>query len=1098
MPEARPADRGRSLPAFVPFVLAAVVLVIDLLAPRGYTEWVLYLVPVALSLPQRRPALPFAVAAVCTVLSAIGWLLSPVGTSASLSAVNRGIGLLAAWALAFVVHGALVQRATARRLLWLQRGESELSAALLGEADVGTVGRSAAGALAGYLGAQVAAVYYQDGPQLALAGTHAVDPATIPATLSLDHGVAGEVARRGTARLLDPVPAGHLPIASALGTSAPQALLIAPIQAEGRTCGIVELGFVGRLVDGNAARELLEAVGSNIGTAVQAALYRQRLVGLLEQTQRQSAELQAQQEELRVTNEELEEQARALEASQVRLETQQQSLEQTNARLEEQGDALRRQAADLQAAKTDLETTAQELAAASRYKSEFLANMSHELRTPLNSALILAKLLADNAEGTLSDEQVRYAQAIHASNNDLLTLINDILDLSKIEAGHADLVPEPVALAALLDGLRVQFEPLAAQKSLRLELATDGDAPIGLVTDRQRLQQVLKNLLANAIKFTDAGSIVLRVVADGDGVRFDVSDTGIGIPTSQHAVIFEAFRQADGSTSRRYGGTGLGLSISRELARRLGGDITVDSEPGRGSVFSLRLPTTLMVAAQPPEGAGGASVRAAAAASGGGTGPDSGSRPAGSAIAATRTAAIATAEVAASAGTGRAGAGSAAPVSADAAATAPASSTGARPPGAAATAAASGASTADGDAVRPGAPAAAASSRLILAVEDDPAFAAILAELSKELQFETVVATTAADALRLARERSPSAVLLDIGLPDASGLTVLEQLKRDPQTRHIPVHVISAHDRVRTALELGAIGYVVKPAERDQVQQAIVRLERRLQQQACRVLVVEDDPSLRENLKTLLGGEHVEVVTVGRVADAVAQLAAGSFDCIVMDLALPDGTGYDLLERLAGSEQSSLPPVIVYTGRALTRDDEQRLRRYSRSIIIKGARSPERLLDEVTLFLHRVEAMLPADQQRMLRQAARRDAVLEGRRILLAEDDVRNVFALTSVFEPLGVRLEIARNGREVLERLERLDVDLVLMDVMMPEMDGLEATRRIRARPEWQQLPIIALTAKAMPDDRDRCLAAGANDYIAKPIDIDKLISLTRVWCPK
>ncbi|MGE8248272.1 MAG: response regulator, partial [Stenotrophomonas bentonitica] len=387
--------------------------------------------------------------------------------------------------------------------------------------------------------------------------------------------------------------------------------------------------------------------------------------------------------------------------------------------------------------------------------------------------------------------------------------------------------------------------------------------------------------------------------------------------------------------------------------------------------------------------------------------------------------------------------------------------------------------------------------RMILVVEDDTAFASALVSMAHELDFDCVVAGTAEEALSLAAELRPNGILLDIGLPDVSGLSVLERLKRDPATRHIPVHVVSGLERSQVAMELGAIGYVIKPATRERLVGAIQQLEATSQRDMRRLLIVEDDSELRSNLQLLLGRDQLEITAVGTITEAMAELAGSTFDCMVTDLALPDGTGYDLLERMAGNDAVAFPPVIVYTGRALTRDEEQRLRRYSKSIIIKGARSPERLLDEVTLFLHSVEASLPTDQQRLLREARRRDAVLDGRTVLLAEDDVRNIFALSSVLEPLGVTLDIARNGREALEKL-RPEIDLVLMDIMMPEMDGLTAMREIRADHRWRDLPIIALTAKAMPDDREHCLQAGANDYIAKPIDVDKLVSLCRVWCSR
>ncbi|WP_049441181.1 response regulator, partial [Stenotrophomonas maltophilia] len=575
----------------------------------------------------------------------------------------------------------------------------------------------------------------------------------------------------------------------------------------------------------------------------------------------------------------------------------------------------------------------------------------------------------------------------------------------------------------------------ARQKGLALQIEADALAPSQLVVDSQRLQQILKNLLANAVKFTEHGKVSLHVRAAGQGrIRFEVCDSGIGIAREQLQVIFEAFRQADGSTRRRYGGTGLGLSISRDLAERMGGSIQVDSEPGRGSCFILELPL---------QGA-----------------------PASNA-----------ADIAA------------APVASPVAAAVPAMQVPARAPVAPTTTVPS---VADdrGRRQHPG--------RLILAVEDDATFAEALVALAHELDFDCVVAGTAEEALALAGELRPNGILLDIGLPDVSGLSVLERLKRNPDTRHIPVHVVSATDRSQVARELGAIGFAIKPTTRERLVSAIEQLEQTSQRDVRRLLIVEDDSELRRNLELLLGRDQLQIVAVGTLAGALEQLSTVTFDCMVMDLSLPDGSGYDLLEHMAGNDDVGFPPVIVYTGRALGREEEQRLRRYSKSIIIKGARSPERLLDEVTLFLHSVEASLPTDQQRLLREARRRDTVLDGRTVLLAEDDVRNIFALSSVLEPLGVTLEIARNGQEAVDRLAEREVDLVLMDIMMPEKDGLAAMREIRAQRHLQDLPIIALTAKAMPDDRERCLQAGANDYIAKPIDVDKLVSLCRVWCSR
>jgi Signal transduction histidine kinase len=1019
------------------FAILAATLGIDVVTPLGYSVWVFYFFAVGLTVFQSRRDMPFVAAFIATVLIAIGYKLSPPSAADGHSLVNRGVGAASLWIIAVVVSQALRARMAAERMLWLHEGQNAVAHALRGEQSPEEIGVHAVRALCRRLEAQVGALYRADGRQLALCGGSGL-PADHPATLPREGGLLGDAMAEGEPRRLADLATTHLAVATTLGRTAPAEVFLMPVTADGYPVGVIEIGRVAGRDVHDADVELLRRSAESIGVALRTAALRQRQNELLEETQRQSEELQTQQEELRVANEELEEQSRSLQQSHASLEAQQAELEQTNVQLEERTHELERQRQTLVMAQADLARNARSLEATSRYKSEFLANMSHELRTPLNSSLILAKLLVDNRDGTLTEEQVRYARAIHSSNNDLLTLINDILDLSRIEAGHVEIAAEPLSVEGVLQRVRETFEPLTSEKGLALRIEMAPGAPGRLVGDEQRLRQVVKNLVANAVKFTEQGEVALRVeAASGDRVRFTVSDTGIGIDPAQLDVIFEAFRQADGSTSRKFGGSGLGLSISRDLAQRMGGDITVASAPGEGSTFTLELPV---------DGSAYASTSEPAQA----PAPAVAMSPAPPRIMPARTAAAA------------------------------ATTSVAPPP------------SADDRAARqrPG--------RLILVVEDDPVFARALVELAHELDFDCIVAGTADEALALAASHSPSGVLLDIGLPDVSGLSVLERLKRDPATRHIPVHVVSATEQAHLAMELGAVGHLLKPATRERLVDAIAQLEDRYARTMRRLLIVEDDADLRNNLTLLLAREQLEIVAVGSLREALASLSTSTFDCLVMDLVLPDGSGYDLLEHMAASEAFAFPPVIVYTGRSLTREEEQRLRRYSKSIIIKGARSPERLLDEVTLFLHSVEASLPTDQQRLLREARKRDAMLDGRVVLLAEDDVRNIFALTSVLEPLGVRLEIARNGREAVERLATTDVDLVLMDIMMPEMDGLEAMRRIRADSRLAELPIIALTAKAMSDDRERCLAAGANDYIAKPIDIDKLVSLCRVWCSR
>ncbi|WP_141591369.1 response regulator [Myxococcus sp. AB056] len=931
---------------------------------------------------------------------------------------------------------------------WIQRGQSQLSAAIQGEQRLEQLGDNVLRLLAGYLDAQVGAIYLSDGADRFRRFAGYALPASVPnsgAVLQPGEGLVGQALKHRRTFHVRDVPEGYLPVSSSLGRGTPRHLLVVPAQVDGKVNAVVELGFLHPVHPSDL--ELLERVSESVGIAVRTSHDRTRLEELLEETQRQSEELQAQQEELRVSNEEIEEQSRILKESQARLEEQQAELEQTNSQLEAQTQLLEKQKDVLTRAQAELTEKAEELERTSRYKSEFLANMSHELRTPLNSSLILAKLLADNKDGNLTEEQVKFAQTISAAGNDLLALINDILDLSRIEAGKLDLQPEAVSLPRFVENLSNTFQVLAQEKGIGFTAQVEPGAPATVETDPQRLGQVLKNLLSNALKFTEKGAVSLRVLPAGPGrVAFAVTDTGIGIPAHLQGLIFEAFRQADGSTHRKYGGSGLGLSISRDLARLLGGDVSVESTPGQGSTFTVTLPVALsdrtLVVRESPGAV--ASFRA----------PPSPVAP------------------------------RPAPVPASRVETAP------RPLAASAV-------EDDREQLAPDA-------RIILVVEDDRRFALILRDLARELGFLAIVTDNGSDAYQAAVQYQPSAILLDMNLPDHSGLAVLDQLKRNAKTRHIPVHVISVADHTREALELGAVGYALKPVQREQLMEAVRKLETKFSPGVRRVLVVEDDARQLESIQHLLESDEVGIVGVATAGQALEKLRERTFDCMVMDLNLPDLSGYELLEQMAALENVSFPPVIVYTGRSLTRDEEQRLRRFSKSIIIKGARSPERLLDEVTLFLHQVEARMPPERQRMLQVARDREAALEGRRILVVEDDVRNIFALSSVLEPRGAKVEIARNGREALERLTRSlaqpsqTVDLVLMDIMMPEMDGLTAMREIRKRTEWHKLPIIALTAKAMRDDQEKCLAAGANDYIAKPLDVEKLLSLIRVWMPK
>ncbi|WP_110949759.1 response regulator [Pseudomonas bohemica] len=929
---------------------------------------------------------------------------------------------------------------------WLRNGQSELAEQVIGQLTLNLLGRNVLQFFAQYLGAVVAAVYVrQEHGGLMRVASYGFSRQQELQEQSIysGEGVVGKAAEQDEIITLNDVPMDYFKVSSGLGDGSPRSVIVVPTSNDDQVNGVVELGFLRELTERDV--EFLELVAENVGTSIEAARYRQRLQEVLAETQQLNEELQVQQEELRTANEELEEQSRILKESQAYLETQQAELEQTNEQLAEQSkaladqrDALDRNNEELNIAQVELEARADELQRSSKYKSEFLANMSHELRTPLNSSLILAKLLAENPQDNLTSEQVTFAESIYSAGNDLLNLINDILDISKVEAGKLDMRPENSSVSRLVDSLRMTFQPLAADKQLEFTVEVQPGTPVSLYTDRQRLEQILKNLLSNAVKFTESGSVSLTVSRQpGEGIAFTVRDSGIGISEDQQESIFEAFRQADGTTNRRYGGTGLGLSISRDLARLLGGSISVTSAQGQGSIFTLVLPEEYVEPA--PFGQELPVVAQAAAAP------------------------------------------SPAPVAAPVIAARPAQVSEPVP------------RFADDRDKTP------FTKRCILVIEDEVRFAHILYDLAHELGYHCLVAHAADEGFDLATNFVPDAVLLDMRLPDHSGLTVLQRLKEMPSTRHIPVHVISVEDRQEAALQMGAIGYAVKPTTREELKDVFARLEAKLTQKVKRVLLVEDDALQRDSIARLIGDDDIEITAVGFAQDALELLRDNAYDCMIIDLKLPDMLGNDLLKRMSTDEICAFPPVIVYTGRNLTRDEEAELLKYSRTIIIKGARSPERLLDEVTLFLHKVESQLSNERQKMLKTARSRDRVFEGRKILVVDDDVRNIFALTSALEHKGAIVEVGRNGLEAIEKLNTVeDIDLVLMDVMMPEMDGFEATAQIRKDPRWRKLPIIAVTAKAMKDDQERCLQAGSNDYLAKPIDLDRLFSLIRVWLPK
>ncbi len=1059
-----PVARGdRMQPTLVYIALALSllgVLVADVMTPLGITIWVFYLVPITVSLLLRRRSAPLIVAGICTALMSVRFLTDVDGANRQLAQANRGFGIMTFWILGAVGYFYVANNVVLRRKNWIQSGKSELAETMAGNLKPDVFGDNILAFVVEFLGARVGTFFVRDGEVFRRTATYGVpSDADLIESADASEGLLGRVITTGRAMAVDDVPDRHLTMGTSMMQMKPSHLYIAPMMVHGDVNAIMEIGFSQPITPD--AIEFFEHIGEPVGVAVASSIYRSHLQRLLAETRQQAEELQQQGEELRVSNEELEVQARAIQESQVQLEQQQVELEQTNVQLEEQTQLLLSQRNELAKATITTQAKAKELEIASRYKSDFLANMSHELRTPLNSALILSKLLAENAEGNLSQDQIISAETIHAAGNDLLNLINDILDLSKIEAGKMNIRPERISLSQLTGELVRVIRPIATDKKLSFQCEIDDGVPELIVTDRQRLEQILKNLLSNAIKFTDHGRVDLRITSQPNNqIAIDVSDTGIGIAKENQADVFKAFEQVDTAANRKFNGTGLGLTITTELTRILGGQIELTSELNKGSTFRITLPVQYENSGVSTSNESGNPADAASP-------PSDSPLPTGGAEPVVSQkmidSALATAQEMQTSNTPK-----------------------------------SHRQTVD-DREDLG-----EHQRVILIVEDDESFASILAKVAHELEFRCLIAHNAHEALAMAVQYLPQAILLDVGLPDETGLVVLDRLKQDAQTRHIPVHMISANDFSETAMAMGAIGYVVKPVSREMLLETLQSLKTQINQRGRQVLIVEDDTVQLESLQKLLASRDVKTVGATTVEECLRYLKELTFDCMVLDLTLPDSSGYALLDTLSSNDEYSFPPVIIYTGRELSSEQEQLLRRYSKSIIIKGAKSPERLLDEVALFLHQVVDELPDEQQQMIRTARSRESVLEGRRILIVEDDVRNIFALTSILEPRGAIIEIARNGLEALAAvtasLDHHDttIDLVLMDVMMPQMDGLTATREIRKQVEFSSLPIIMLTAKAMKDDQAECIDAGANDYMAKPLDVDKLLSLVRVWIRK
>ena len=905
---------------------------------------------------------------------------------------------------------------------WLKTNLAKFTNMLQGQRDLGTVGRLLLSELTPLVNAQLGVIYQvtgEDAPSLHLLSAYADDGVDgHPEHLQPGEGLIGQCAVDKRKILITEMPQHTVPIGSALFKAVPRNVVVLPVLFESQVKAVIELASLSEFT--TLQMMFLEQLTTNIGIVLNSIEATMQTEGLLKQSQQLAGELQAQQRELQQTNEQLEQKAQQLAERNVEVERKNQEIEQARRALEEK---------------------ATELALTSKYKSEFLANMSHELRTPLNSILILGQQLGENPEGNLTPKQVEFARTIHGAGTDLLNLISDILDLSKIESGTVTVDAEDIAFSNLVEMVARPFRHEADTRQLSFEVALDPDLGRSITTDSKRLQQVLKNLLSNAFKFTAQGGVRLRISAVQGGwtaehpvlsqapavIAFEVSDTGIGIPLEKQKIIFEAFQQADASTSRKYGGTGLGLAISRELSNLLGGEIHLRSAPGIGSTFTLLLPIKYV-------------------------GPSSAYRSPTPAVAA---AAMHAPSIHLSGVPER-------PVE--------------QIPD-------------DRLAIEPG-------DSILLIVEDDPHYARVMIDLAREKGFKALVAVRGADALDLAKQYQPTAVSLDVFLPDMLGWTVLSQLKQNPLTRHIPVQIITMDEDRQHGLARGAFSFVTKPTSMAGVSAALSRIKEYAKPRRKRLLVVEDDKAEQMSIEELLGSSDIEIVTTGSGSDALELLRRDPCDCVVLDLRLPDMSGFEVLEELRADTSLSDVPVVVFTGRELSAEEDAKLHTMARSIVVKGVESPERLLDETALFLHRIIADLPPEKQRMLERLNSSDEDLVGRTVLLVDDDARNIFALSSVLERRGMHVLTATTGSEAIALVESTpDLAIVLMDIMMPEMDGYQTMQVIRAKPGFRRLPIIALTAKAMKGDREKCLEAGASDYLAKPVNTEQLLSALRMW---
>ncbi len=914
---------------------------------------------------------------------------------------------------------------------WHQTGVAGLNNKMMGEKDVQTLTSHIIDFLTEYTSSQVGVLYLATSDNtLELTGSFAFVPAENRRVIPIGQGLAGQCAASGKTMLLKDITPDHITVSYAAGEIRPVNIVAVPILYEGYVKGVMEFASLVRYTSNDLA--FLEAVSHNVGIAITTAENRRRVQELLEETQAQSEELQVQHGELENINTELEAQAQKLQASEEELRVQQEELQQANQELEERSRLLEDRNQVIVERNLEIQKKAEELEVSTKYKSEFLANMSHELRTPLNSILLLSRLMAENNDKNLNPDQVESAQVIQSSGKGLLNLIDEILDLSKIEAGKMDLEFAHVPVHEICADMEGLFAPIAREKNLALNVDIQADAPALIETDKMRLEQILKNLLSNALKFTARGSVTLKVATVPEQpqmVRFSVKDTGIGIPADKQQIVFEAFQQADGSTRRKYGGTGLGLSISRELAKLLGGEIRLESEPGDGSEFIVTIPVhpqeekeqTAPATQQQAEDVWKDALR---------------SRDKNDDYIATEIP----------------------------------------------------------DEIPDDRYDLKANDKVILIVEDDTKYAATLLEFTRKRGYKGIVAVRGDQGIEMAQRYKPVAILLDIVLPVQSGWQVMDALKSNPATRPIPVHIISSLEAKRESLQKGAVDFINKPLALDQMPRIFQQLEEALTRNPKKVLIVEENAKHAQALAYFLENFHVSTEITGNIGSSVTALQKKDVNCVILDMGVPDQHAYETLETVKSNPGLENLPIIIFTGKNLSRAEENRIRQYADSIVIKTAHSYQRMLDEVALFLHLVEEK--TDNKPSRKQQAPLKEVLQGKTVLIADDDVRNIFSLTKALEQHKMNIISALDGKEAFQQLENNPkVDIVLMDMMMPEMDGYETIKLIRDTPKHKYLPILAVTAKTMLGDREKCIRAGASDYISKPVDIDQLVSLLRVW---